>query len=208
SLDLSRLVTTLKQARKILLDWDLHFVLGYNNNTGEFQMLRMVNPLSVVYRSPSLSMLVGLNDMNLFHLWILFLGFSSTPSSESFFSSAYSSFDLKANEDSGFETLVILGNHIDNDENWYICAWLLEVEAAVITSWRVLFVMHSQNIAKLIGFIMDDDPIVVVDMGHEIVHTLQVYDRPSQQFHTLRIVGNGGSLFIGPYKESLILLNV
>ncbi|GKA65081.1 F-box domain containing protein [Tanacetum coccineum] len=99
-------------------------------------------------------------------------------------------------------------NHIDNDENWYICAWLLEVEAAVVTSRRVLFVMPSQNIAKLIGFTMDDDPIVVVDMGHEIVHTLQVYDRPSQQFHTLGIVDNGGSFFIGPYKESLILFNV
>nr|GEW72872.1 hypothetical protein [Tanacetum cinerariifolium] len=85
-------------------------------------------------------------------------------------------------------SLVILGNHIDNDENRYICAWLLEVEAAVVTSWRVLFVMSSQNIAKLIGFTMDGDPIVVDDMGHEIVHTLQVYDRLSQQFHTLLIV--------------------
>ncbi|GJZ98805.1 hypothetical protein Tco_0671258 [Tanacetum coccineum] len=63
-----------------------------------------------------------------------------------------------------------------------------KVEAAVVTSWRVLFVMPSQNIAKLIGFTMDDDPIVVVDIGHEIVHTLQVYDRPSQQFHTLGII--------------------
>ncbi|GJR03961.1 hypothetical protein Tco_0526945 [Tanacetum coccineum] len=80
------------------------------------------------------------------------------------------------------------GNHIDNNENRYIYAWLLEVEAVVVTSWRVLFVMPSQNIAKLIGFTMDDDPIVVVDMGHEIVHMLQVYDRPSQQFHTLGIV--------------------
>nr|GEW43907.1 hypothetical protein [Tanacetum cinerariifolium] len=85
--------------------------------------------------------------------------------------------------------IAVVGNHIDNDENRYICAWLLEVEAAFVTSWKVIFVMPSQNIVKLIGFTMDDDPIVVVDMGHEIVHTLQVYDRPSQQFHTLRIVG-------------------
>ncbi|GJX08860.1 hypothetical protein Tco_0196792 [Tanacetum coccineum] len=105
-------------------------------------------------------------------------------------------------------SLVISGNHIDNDENWYICAWLLEVKATVVTSWRVLFVMPFQNIAKLTGFTKDDDPIVVIDTGHEIVHTLQVYDRPSQQFHTLGIVGNGGSFFIGPYKESLILVNV
>ncbi|GKD64008.1 hypothetical protein Tco_1306116 [Tanacetum coccineum] len=87
-------------------------------------------------------------------------------------------------------------------------SWLLEVEGDVVTSWRVLFVIPSQNIAKLIGFTMDDDPIVEVDMGHEIANTLEVYDRPSQEFHTLRTVGNGGSFFIGPYKESLILVNV
>ncbi|GKE37313.1 hypothetical protein Tco_1460718 [Tanacetum coccineum] len=79
-------------------------------------------------------------------------------------------------------------------------------------SWGVAvvvpFVMPSQNIAKLIGFTMDDDPIVEVDMGHEIANTLAVYDLPSQEFHTLGTVGNGGSFFIGPYKESLILVNV
>nr|GEY15194.1 hypothetical protein [Tanacetum cinerariifolium] len=85
-------------------------------------------------------------------------------------------------------SLVISGNDIDNDANWYICAWFLEVEAAVVTSWRVLFVMPSQNIAKLIGFTHQDYPVVEVDMGHETVHTLQVYDRPSQQFHTLEII--------------------
>nr|GEV17012.1 transposase, MuDR, MULE transposase domain protein [Tanacetum cinerariifolium] len=72
----------------------------------------------------------------------------------------------------------------------------LEVEAAVVTSWRVIFVMPSQIIAKLIGFTMDDDTIVVVDMGHEIVHTLQVYDHPSQQFHTLGIIAAAILLWI------------
>ncbi|GJR69871.1 hypothetical protein Tco_0015936 [Tanacetum coccineum] len=104
-------------------------------------------------------------------------------------------------------SLVISGNLI-HYENRYICAWLLEVEAAVVTSWRVLFVIPSQNIAKLLGFTMDDDLIVEVDSGQEMVHTLQVYDRPSQQFHNVGIEGDVGSFFIGPYKESLILLNV
>ncbi|GJZ20359.1 hypothetical protein Tco_0556949 [Tanacetum coccineum] len=31
-------------------------------------------------------------------------------------------------------SLVISGNHIDNDENLYLCAWLLEVEGVVVTS--------------------------------------------------------------------------
>ncbi|GJW26471.1 F-box domain containing protein [Tanacetum coccineum] len=104
-------------------------------------------------------------------------------------------------------SLVISGNLI-HYENRYICAWLLEVEAIVITSWRVLFVIPSQNIAKLLRFTMDDDPIVEVDSGQEMVHTLQVYDRPSQQFHNVGIEGDARSFFIGPYKESLILLNV
>ncbi|GKA53625.1 hypothetical protein Tco_0746940 [Tanacetum coccineum] len=104
-------------------------------------------------------------------------------------------------------SLVISGNLI-HDENRYICAWLLEVGAAVVTSWRVLFVIPSQNIAKLLGFTMEDDPIVEVFSGQEMIHTLQVYDRPSQQFHNVGIEGDGGSFFIGPYKESLILLNV
>ncbi|GKD76113.1 hypothetical protein Tco_1334395 [Tanacetum coccineum] len=103
-------------------------------------------------------------------------------------------------------TLVISGNLIHYEDR-YICAWLLEVEAAVVTSWRMLFVIPSQNIEKLLGFTMDDDPIVEVDSGQEMVHTLQVYDRSSQQFHN-GIEGHGGSFFIGPYKESLILLNL
>ncbi|GJV94994.1 putative ribonuclease H-like domain-containing protein [Tanacetum coccineum] len=35
---------------------------------------------------------------------------------------------------------------------------------------------------------MDDDPIVEVDSGHEMLYTLQVYDHPSQQFHNVGIV--------------------
>ncbi|GJT32440.1 hypothetical protein Tco_0922859 [Tanacetum coccineum] len=88
------------------------------------------------------------------------------------------------------------GNHIDEYENRYICAWLLEVEAAAVTSWRVLFVIPSQNITKLLGFTMNDDLIVEVDSGQEMVHTLQVYDRLSQQFHNVGIEGDGGSFFI------------
>nr|GFB37135.1 hypothetical protein [Tanacetum cinerariifolium]GFB68463.1 hypothetical protein [Tanacetum cinerariifolium] len=76
----------------------------------------------------------------------------------------------------------------------------LEVEAAVVTSCRVLFVISSQNISKLLGITMDDDPIVEVGSGQEMVHTLQVYDCPSQQFHNVGIEGDAGSFFIGPYK--------
>ncbi|GJT38170.1 hypothetical protein Tco_0938035 [Tanacetum coccineum] len=103
-------------------------------------------------------------------------------------------------------SLVISGNLIYY-ENRYLCAWSLKVEPMVVTSWSVLFIIPSQNITKLIGFTREEDPIVEVDSGQEMVQTLQVYDRPSQQFHNVGIEANGGSFFIGPYKESLILLN-
>ncbi|GJT17110.1 hypothetical protein Tco_0875816 [Tanacetum coccineum] len=103
-------------------------------------------------------------------------------------------------------SLVISGTHLYY-ENQYLCAWSLQVEPMVVTSWSVLFIIPSQNITKLIGFTRDEDPIVEVNSGQEMVQTLQVYDRPSQQFHNVGIEANGGSFFIGPYKESLILLN-
>ncbi|GJZ92271.1 transposase, MuDR, MULE transposase domain protein [Tanacetum coccineum] len=76
-----------------------------------------------------------------------------------------------------------------------------------VTSWRMLFVIPSTNVVKLIGFTKDDDPIVEVDRGR-MLHPLQVYDRTSQEFRNVGISVDGGSFFIGPYKESLILLNV
>ncbi|GKA39124.1 reverse transcriptase zinc-binding domain-containing protein [Tanacetum coccineum] len=67
----------------------------------------------------------------------------------------------------------ILGNrrNVIYYENRYICAWLLEVEPDVVTSWRVLFIIPSQNDTKLLGFTMDGDPIVEVDSSQEMVHT-------------------------------------
>nr|GEW84515.1 F-box domain-containing protein [Tanacetum cinerariifolium] len=104
-------------------------------------------------------------------------------------------------------SLVILGNLILY-ENRYICAWLLEVDGASVTSWRFLFITPSPNVTKLIRFTQDDDPIVEVDTGRQMLHPLQVYGRTSQEFHNVGIEADGGSFFIGPYKESLILLNV
>nr|GEY65611.1 hypothetical protein [Tanacetum cinerariifolium] len=121
-------------------------------------------------------------------------------------------------------TILNISMPLDRDGLWHVLMYTLnsdtwtvlgnyrfprlEVEAAVVTSWIVLFVIPSQNIAKLLGFTIDDDPIVEVDSGQEMVHTLQVYDRPSQQFHNVGIEGDCGSFFIRPYKESLILLDV
>nr|GEV24018.1 hypothetical protein [Tanacetum cinerariifolium] len=78
---------------------------------------------------------------------------------------------------------------------------VIEVKAAVVTSWRVLFIIPSQNIAKLLGFTMDEDPIIEADSGQEMVHTLQVHDRPSQQFHNVGIEDNS-DLHLTPVLRS------
>ncbi|GJV08502.1 hypothetical protein Tco_1346158 [Tanacetum coccineum] len=83
-----------------------------------------------------------------------------------------------------------------------------EVDGASVTSWRLLFIIPSPNVTKLIGFTRDDQPIVEVDTGQHMLQPLQVYDRTSQEFHNVGIEADGGSFFIGSYKESLILLNV
>nr|GEU48705.1 hypothetical protein [Tanacetum cinerariifolium] len=46
-------------------------------------------------------------------------------------------------------SLVIFGNLILY-EIQYICAWLLQVDGASVTSWRLLFIILSPNVAKLI----------------------------------------------------------
>nr|GEU63476.1 transposase, MuDR, MULE transposase domain protein [Tanacetum cinerariifolium] len=83
-----------------------------------------------------------------------------------------------------------------------------EVDGASWTSWRLLFIIPSPNVTKLIGFTWDDRPIIEFDTGQHMLHPLQVYDCTSKEFHNVGIEADGGSFFIGPYKESLILLNV
>ncbi|GJT68798.1 transposase, MuDR, MULE transposase domain protein [Tanacetum coccineum] len=65
-----------------------------------------------------------------------------------------------------------------------------EVDGAFVTSWRMLFVIPSTNVVKLIGFTNDDGPIVEVDRGR-MLHPLQVYDRTSQEFHNVGIFADG-----------------
>nr|GFB46076.1 hypothetical protein CTI12_AA197050 [Tanacetum cinerariifolium] len=82
----------------------------------------------------------------------------------------------------------------------------LEAASSLMRS-TMLFVILSTNVVKLIGFTKDDDSMVEVDRGR-MLHPLQAYDRTSQEFHNVGISADGGSFFIGSYKDSLILLNV
>ncbi|GJW68093.1 F-box domain containing protein [Tanacetum coccineum] len=89
-----------------------------------------------------------------------------------------------------------------------LCAWLLMVDGGSITSYGILFSIPTSHSVLLVGFTNNDMPIVEVDeLGYQLTHTLQVYDPISEEFHAVGMEGDGGSFYIGPFKESLPLLN-
>ncbi|GJZ06367.1 F-box domain containing protein [Tanacetum coccineum] len=84
----------------------------------------------------------------------------------------------------------------------------LAVDSASVTSFSMLFSIPIIHSVKLIGFTNNDAPIVEVDeLGYQLAYTLQVYDPVYEEFQGVCIEADGGSFYIGPYKESLILLN-
>ncbi|GJU19891.1 phospholipase-like protein [Tanacetum coccineum] len=89
-----------------------------------------------------------------------------------------------------------------------LCGWDLAVDGASVTSFSMLFSIPTIHSVKLIGFTNNDAPIVKVDeLGYQLAHTLQVYDHVVEEFQGVYMEEDGGSFYIGPYKESLILLN-
>ncbi|GKA13826.1 phospholipase-like protein [Tanacetum coccineum] len=89
-----------------------------------------------------------------------------------------------------------------------LCGWVLTVDGASVTSFNMLFSLPTNHSVKLIGFTNTDAPIVEVDeLGYQLAHTLQVYDPVAEEFRGVGMEADGGSFYIGPYKESLILLN-
>lgn len=75
-----------------------------------------------------------------------------------------------------------------------------------VTSFTSLFIIPSPGLLKLVGFTEDHLPIVEVDSPNRMAHSLQVYEPISEQFQALGIEADAGSFYIGPYKESLILV--
>ncbi|GKC15240.1 hypothetical protein Tco_1012022 [Tanacetum coccineum] len=89
-----------------------------------------------------------------------------------------------------------------------LCEWVLTVDGASVTSFNIVFSLPTNHSVKLIGSTNTDEPIVEVDeLGYQLVHTLKVYDPVAEEFCGVGMEADSGSFYIGPYKESLILLN-
>ncbi|GJV75466.1 hypothetical protein Tco_1507050, partial [Tanacetum coccineum] len=85
-----------------------------------------------------------------------------------------------------------------------LSGWVLTVDGASVTSFNMLFSLPTNHSVKLIGFTNTDEPIVEVDeLGYQLPHILQVYDPVTEEFRGIGMEADGGSFYIGPYKESL-----
>ncbi|GJU29753.1 F-box domain containing protein [Tanacetum coccineum] len=107
-----------------------------------------------------------------------------------------------------------LGNNLVLSANYHVghsrllCAWVLEVNGHAVTSYRMIVSVPTPYSSRLLGFNMDEEPIIEVDeIGYQMDTTLQVYNRTHEQFQNLGVEANPGPFFIGAFKESLILSN-
>ncbi|GJX25369.1 hypothetical protein Tco_0231665 [Tanacetum coccineum] len=106
------------------------------------------------------------------------------------------------------DSLVLFGTFCVGDII-LLSAWVLMVDGDSVTSYTMLFSIPTSHSVLLVGFTNNDMPIVEVDeLGYQLAHTLQVYDPISQEFYAMGMEGDGGSFYIGPFKESLLLLYV
>ncbi|GKD13904.1 hypothetical protein Tco_1198311 [Tanacetum coccineum] len=99
------------------------------------------------------------------------------------------------------DSLIISGS-FDFGDFRIIYAWALEVEGGLVSSCSLLFTIPL----KLLGFSKDNQPIVEATIVQQWYRSLQVFHPTIQYFQNIGVEANRDSFFIGPFKESLILL--
>ncbi|GJW69668.1 F-box domain containing protein [Tanacetum coccineum] len=89
----------------------------------------------------------------------------------------------------------------------YYYAWALEVEGGFVSSCRLLFTIPhtADHHLKLLGFSNDKEPIVEATIVQQWYRSLQVFHSTIEYFQNIDVEANRDSIFIRPYKESLIL---
>ncbi|GJW87469.1 F-box domain containing protein [Tanacetum coccineum] len=85
----------------------------------------------------------------------------------------------------------------------------LDVQDGLISSCSLLFnIPHPEgHYLKLLGFTHSNQPIVEAEIVQQWYRLLQVFHPIVEGFVNIGVEANRDSFFIGPYKESLILLN-
>ncbi|GJW95882.1 F-box domain containing protein [Tanacetum coccineum] len=103
---------------------------------------------------------------------------------------------------------VIISGSFDFGNFRFIYAWALEVEGGFLSSCSLLFTIPHPggHYLKLLGFSKDNQPIVEATVVQQWYRSLQVFHPTIQYFQNIGVEANRDSFFIGPFKESLILL--
>ncbi|GJU00162.1 hypothetical protein Tco_1110500 [Tanacetum coccineum] len=103
---------------------------------------------------------------------------------------------------------VIISGSFDFGNFCFIYAWALEVEGGFLSSCSLLFTIPHPggHYLKLLGFSKDNQPIVEATIVQQWYRSLQVFHPTIQYFQNIGVEANRDSFFIGPFKESLILL--
>ncbi|GKD24045.1 hypothetical protein Tco_1225748 [Tanacetum coccineum] len=97
---------------------------------------------------------------------------------------------------------------MDETDCYLFCGWSLLVDVASVALFTLFFIIPTPNFVKLLGFTNDEIPLPIVEVPgpHQLANSVQVYNCFTQSLQNLGIKGVDGSFYIGPYKESLILL--
>ncbi|GJV67775.1 F-box domain containing protein [Tanacetum coccineum] len=103
---------------------------------------------------------------------------------------------------------VIISGSFDFGNFRFIYAWALEVEGGFLSSCSLLFTIPHPggHYLKLLGFSKDNQPIMEAMIVQQWYRSLQVFHPTIQYFQNISAEANRDLFFIGPFKESLILL--
>ncbi|GKA53754.1 F-box domain containing protein [Tanacetum coccineum] len=107
---------------------------------------------------------------------------------------------------SNIRNSLLLSGNVFPPDNFIFAGQLLSIYDGSITSFTVMYTIPSPYFMMLLGFNNQDEPIVEAATCHSSGHSVQVYNPESDSFNNVtQILGNAGSFYVGPYKESMIL---
>ncbi|GJV19878.1 F-box domain containing protein [Tanacetum coccineum] len=107
---------------------------------------------------------------------------------------------------SNIQNSLLLSGNVFPPDNFIFAGQLLSIHDGSITLFTVIYTIPSSYFTKLMGFNNQDEPTVEAAMCHCKGHSVQVYNPKSDLFNNVtQILGNAGSFYVGPYKESMIL---
>ncbi|GJS59683.1 F-box domain containing protein [Tanacetum coccineum] len=103
---------------------------------------------------------------------------------------------------------VIISGSFDFGNFRFIYAWALDFQDGFISSCSLLFNFPhpAGHFLKLLGFTNGNQPIVEAEIVQQWYRSLQVFHPIIEEFVNIGVEANRDSFFIGPHKESLILL--